>query len=203
MSALEKVRRLRLQALGQQGHSTLSQLSQKPENGDSLNVSSALEECATVPDAVPTGQGASEPGTLTVPNQLNWDRSWDREDIDLYIYYSSVPAGTSCLRAREEAVPAVASAGTSERPAIAARQAAVARAKEALREKGVTKFRADGWDDKAVAAGSQRELYGRGQGANVIGSDRVLYVTDELIMACTRAGMAQPIYRGVDYGVGP
>jgi hypothetical protein len=55
--------------------------------------------------------------------------------------------------------------------------------------------------DKALALGwSWDELYGDHGAARVLGNDRALYVTRELIMACSPLGEAKPIYRGVDYG---
>jgi hypothetical protein len=65
---------------------------------------------------------------------------------------------------------------------------------------GVQRFVDDGWHDKAIALGWPEEaLYGEGQGAQVIGKDRVLFVTSDMIMACSKSGFARPIYRGVVY----
>jgi hypothetical protein len=68
---------------------------------------------------------------------------------------------------------------------------------------GVRRFVAAGWDRRATALGwSRDELYGLGTGkahgaAWFIEDDRVLFLTDNQIMACSAAGLAQPIYRGV------
>jgi hypothetical protein len=65
---------------------------------------------------------------------------------------------------------------------------------------GVRRFVDGGWHDKAIALGwPEKALYGEGQGAQVLGNDRVLFVTADLIMACDRKGTARPIYRGVVY----
>jgi hypothetical protein len=70
---------------------------------------------------------------------------------------------------------------------------------------GVRRFVEDGWHDRALALGwSTYALYGRDESgaygaAWFIEGDRVLFVTDNLIMACRKDGFARPIYRGVDY----
>jgi hypothetical protein len=71
---------------------------------------------------------------------------------------------------------------------------------------GVRRFVEDGWHDRAIALGwSTHALYGCDDaGAHgavwLIEDDRVLFVTDNQIMACDKNGFARPIYRGVSYG---
>jgi hypothetical protein len=66
---------------------------------------------------------------------------------------------------------------------------------------GAQRFADSDLHDKALALGwSWDELYGDHGAARVLGNDRALYVTRELIMACSPLGEAKPIYRGVDYG---
>jgi hypothetical protein len=70
---------------------------------------------------------------------------------------------------------------------------------------GVRRFVTDGWHRQAAALGwSHEALYGRDD-AGVYGAvwhiegDRLLFVTANQIMACSKTGLARPIYRGVDY----
>jgi hypothetical protein len=66
---------------------------------------------------------------------------------------------------------------------------------------GAQRFADSELHDKALALGwSWDELYGDHGAARVLGNDRALYVTRELIMACSPQGEAKPIYRGVGYG---
>jgi hypothetical protein len=70
---------------------------------------------------------------------------------------------------------------------------------------GVRRFVNDGWHRRATALGwTHDELFSLGTGkchgaAWHIEDDRVLFVTDNQIMACRKDGFARPIYRGVTY----
>jgi hypothetical protein len=70
---------------------------------------------------------------------------------------------------------------------------------------GLRRFVNAGWDKRAADLGwSWEDLFAIGTGkvhgaAWFLEDDRVLFLTDNQIMACSETGFAQPIYRGVSY----
>jgi hypothetical protein len=65
------------------------------------------------------------------------------------------------------------------------------------RLEGLRRFVAHGWHEKAMERGwTADELYGASGAVWFLELDQVLYVTDDLIMAKSSAGMSLPIYKG-------
>jgi hypothetical protein len=70
--------------------------------------------------------------------------------------------------------------------------------RRAARIAGAQRFADSTRHDEAINLGwSWDDLYGDNGAAFLLGNDRALYVTGELIMACSPKGEARPIYRGV------